>query len=135
MVYTGAAMFLKFTESKVRRYVQLVEAFRDDTGHPRQRTVATLGRLEPPTRAMVFNRLCDADSKLGVLRWLKTVSMPGLQAEDLTHEQLLSAMDALMDHREVVDACVAGLLRPLIDQDLSLVFYDLSRAERVISTC
>ncbi|OZB58983.1 MAG: IS1634 family transposase [Thiomonas sp. 13-66-29] len=194
-------MFLKFTQSKGRRYVQLVEAFRDDAGHPRQRTVATLGRLdedggavdamlnrlaqakgrrldagdaapqvqfesalalgdvwaldqlwrelgftelaavfrrarftapvEPAIRAMVFNRLCDADSKLGVLRWLKTVSMPGLKAENLTHKQLLRAMDALMDHREAVDACVAGLLRPLIDQELSLVFYDLTtiRAE------
>jgi transposase len=195
-------MFLKFTQSKGRRYVQLVEAFRDETGHPRQRTVATLGRLdedggavdamlnrlaqakgrkldggdaatpqvqfesalalgdvwaldqlwrelgftelaavfrrarftapvEPAIRAMVFNRLCDADSKLGVLRWMKTVSMPGLQSDDLTHQQLLRAMDALMDHRDAVDACVAGLLRPLIDQELSLVFYDLTtiRAE------
>ena len=201
MVYTCPTMFLKFTQSKGRRYVQLVEAFRDDAGHPRQRTVATLGRLdedggavdamlnrlaqakgrrldagdaapqvqfesalalgdvwaldqlwrelgftelaavfrrarftapvEPAIRAMVFNRLCDADSKLGVLRWLKTVSMPGLKAENLTHKQLLRAMDALMDHREAVDACVAGLLRPLIDQELSLVFYDLTtiRAE------
>lgn len=190
-------MFLKFTQSKGRRYVQLVEAFRDETGHPRQRTVATLGRLdeeggtvdamlnrlaqakgrkldggvcvapqvqfesalalgdvwaldqlwrelgftelaavfrrarftapvETAIRAMVFNRLCDADSKLGVLRWLKTVSMPGVNAEDLTHQQLLRAMDALMDQRDAVDACVAGLLRPLIDQDLSLVFYDLT---------
>ena len=197
MVYTGAAMFLKFTQSKGRRYVQLVEAFRDGAGHPRQRTVATLGRLdeeggavdamlkrlaqakgrrldggdaaapqvqfesalalgdvwaldqlwrelgftelaavfrrarftapvEPAIRAMVFNRLCDADSKLGVLRWLKTVSMPGVTADDLTHQQLLRAMDALMDHREAVDTCVAGLLRPLIDQELSLVFYDLT---------
>jgi len=201
-MYTGASMFLKFTQSKGRRYVQLVEAFRDETGHPRQRTVATLGRLdedggavdamlnrlaqakgrkldggdaaapqvqfesalalgdvwaldqlwrelgftelaavfrrarftapvEPAIRAMVFNRLCDADSKLGVLRWMKTVSMPGLKSDDLTHQQLLRAMDALMDHRDAVDACVAGLLRPLIDQDLSLVFYDLTtiRAE------
>ncbi len=196
-MYTGATMFLKFTQSKGRRYVQLVEAFRDETGHPRQRTIATLGRLdedggtvdamlnrlaqakgrrldgaeaaapqvqfesalalgdvwaldqlwrelgftelaavfrrarftapvEPAIRAMVFNRLCDADSKLGVLRWLKTVSMPDLKAEDLTHQQLLRAMDALMDHREAVDTCVAGLLRPLIDQELSLVFYDLT---------
>jgi hypothetical protein len=30
--------------------------------------------LEALLRVMVFNRLCDADSKLGVLRWLQTVS-------------------------------------------------------------
>ncbi len=30
--------------------------------------------VEHAIRVMVFNRLCDADSKLGVLRWLQTVS-------------------------------------------------------------
>ncbi len=135
-------MFIKLTSSGPHRYVQLVEAYRDDTtGRPKQRTVATLGRLDqlntelksviaglqrvtgqtptvavapmaPPSlsfdaardfgdvwtltelwnalgfdglravfrhtrhsidvealiRVMVFNRLCDPDSKLGVLR-------------------------------------------------------------------
>jgi hypothetical protein len=27
-------------------------------------------------RAMVFNRLCNPSSKLGVLRWLDTVALP-----------------------------------------------------------
>ncbi len=31
-----------------------------------------------------------------------------------------------MDHQIEVDSVVAGLLRPLIDQDLSVVFYDLT---------
>ena len=39
-------MFIKVTKSGPRRYVQLVEAFRDDEGRPKQRTVATLGRLD-----------------------------------------------------------------------------------------
>ena len=39
-------MFIKVTRSGPRRYVQLVEAVRDDAGAPRQRTVATLGRLD-----------------------------------------------------------------------------------------
>ena len=39
-------MFIKVTNSGPRRYVQLVEAFRDDAGRPKQRTVATLGRLD-----------------------------------------------------------------------------------------
>ena len=30
-------------------------------------------------RAMVFNRLCAPDSKLGCLRWLETVAMPACQ--------------------------------------------------------
>jgi hypothetical protein len=39
-------MFIKVTTSGPRRYVQLVEAYRDDQGRPKQRTVATLGRLD-----------------------------------------------------------------------------------------
>ncbi|CDS54738.1 Mobile element protein [Polaromonas sp. CG9_12] len=39
-------MFIKLTRSGPNQYVQLVEAFRDDSGRPKQRTVATLGRLD-----------------------------------------------------------------------------------------
>ena len=193
-------MFLKVSSSGGHRYVRLVESFRNDDGQPRQRTVATLGRLDEPggpldallngllrvkghpvggaeapqvrfesalalgdvwaldalwhelgfnglgavfrrarfttavehaIRVMVFNRLCDPESKLGVLRWLQTVSMPGIEVDNLTHQHLLRSMDALMDHQDAVDDCVAQLLRPLIDEDLSVVFYDLTtiRAE------
>ena len=82
--------------------------------------------VEHAIRVMVFNRLCDPESKLGVLRWLQTVSMPGIDAAKLSHQHLLRSMDALMDHQEAVDDCVAQLLRPLIDEDLSVVFYDLT---------
>jgi hypothetical protein len=193
-------MFIKLTRSGDRTYAQLVESFRDEHGKPRQRTVATLGRIderggqvdsllngllrakgrpvagggdlqvrfesalclgdvwaldalwhelgfdrlgavfrrarfttavEQAIRVMVFNRLCDPESKLGVLRWLQTVSMPGVDVDKLNHQHLLRSMDALMDHQQAVDDCVALLLRPLIDEDLSVVFYDLTtiRAE------
>jgi len=87
--------------------------------------------VEHAIRVMVFNRLCDPESKLGVLRWLQTVSMPGVDVAKLSHQHLLRSMDALMDHQQAVDDCVAQLLRPLIDEDLSVVFYDLTtiRAE------
>ena len=39
-------MFVKTTSSGGRQYVELVEAFRDDAGAPRQRVIATLGRIE-----------------------------------------------------------------------------------------
>ena len=39
-------MFIKLTRSGSRRYVQLVESYRDEAGKPRQRTIATLGRLD-----------------------------------------------------------------------------------------
>ena len=188
-------MFIKLTKASGRTYAQLVESFRDDGGTPRQRTLATLGRVdenggqvdavlsallrakgrgatdiaapqvrfesalalgdvwaldqlwrelgfdalagvfrrarystpvEHALRVMVFNRLCDPESKLGVLRWLQTVSMPGVDAAKMTHQHLLRSMDALMDHQGDADDCVAHLLRPLIDEDLSVVFYDLT---------
>jgi transposase len=194
-------MFIKVTTSGSRRYVQLVEAYRDDNGRPKQRTVATLGRLDqlntelesvisgllrvtgkalpaaPPTpaltfesardygdvwaltelwnslgfdrlrqvfrrrrhtidiealiRVMVLNRLCDPDSKLGILRWVKTVTLPGIMAEMIEHHQLLRAMDAMVTHQKEVDQVLASLLRPLVDQDLAVVFYDMTtiRAE------
>jgi transposase len=82
--------------------------------------------VEQAIRVMVFNRLCDPDSKLGTLRWLQTVSMPGVDPAKVTHQHLLRSMDALMDYQGAVDDCVAHLLRPLIDQELSVVFYDLT---------
>ncbi len=194
-------MFIKVTRSAERRYVQLVEAYRDAAGRPKQRTIATLGRLdqldsqvesvisglmrvtgkpalsspitpsvtfesardfgdvwaltqlwnslgfeqlrkifrrtrhaidvEALVRVMVLNRLCDPDSKLGVLRWVETVALPGVMAESIEHQHLLRAMDALVEHRDEVEQVLAGLLRPMVDRDLAVVFYDMTtiRAE------
>ena len=194
-------MFIKVTTSGGRRYAQLVESFRNESGQPRQRTLATLGRLEPggdvdrliqslhraqgredagPSacasvqglqflesrsagdvwalwqlwqsldleglslawrgskceldtlgclRTMVFNRLCDPASKLGVLRWLETVALPkgfGFEAAPPEHHHLLRAMDVLDDHADAIADRLALLMRPLIDQELSVVFYDLT---------
>lgn len=80
---------------------------------------------EALVRAMVFNRLCAPDSKLGCLDWLQTVSMPGMPAA-VTHDQLLRTMDALMDHADAVETRVADQLKPMLDQQLSVVFYDLT---------
>lgn len=80
---------------------------------------------EALVRAMVFNRLCAPDSKLGCLEWLETVSIPGMP-KAVTHDHLLRTMDALMDHAEAVEARVAAQLRPMLDQQLSVVFYDLT---------
>lgn len=188
-------MFIKPTRSGGHTYLQLVESYRNEEGKTRQRTIATLGRLdesgggvdallagllrakglpasmgtspqvafesalalgdvwaldqlwkelgfdrlgavfrkarytiavEHAVRAMVFNRLCEPDSKLGVLRWLETVSLPGVDTASLTHQHLLRSMDALMNHQDAVDDAITALLRPMVDQDLSLVFYDLT---------
>jgi len=39
-------MFIKLTRSGSHTYAQLVESFRDESGKPRQRTVATIGRID-----------------------------------------------------------------------------------------
>ena len=189
-------MFVKLTHSGPRSYVQLVEAYRDDAGRPKQRTVVTLGRLDQldagldsvisgllrvtgksapsaasaPTinfesardfgdvwaltelwtslgfdrlkrvfrrtrhtidvealvRIMVFNRLCDPESKLGVLRWVQTVTLPGTFDGAIEHQHLLRAMDAMVEHQDEVEVVLASLLRPLVDQDLAVVFYDMT---------
>ena len=81
--------------------------------------------VEALVRAMVFNRLCDPASKLGCLRWLDTVAMPAMP-ETVTHQHLLRAMDALMDHADRVEFELAKQIRPLVDRDLAVVFYDLT---------
>jgi hypothetical protein len=158
-------MFVKVTTSGPRRYVQLVESYRDEAGRVKKRTVATLGRVDQLTgaldcvidgllkvsgrepvggktspapavtaaplsfesaralgnawtltelwkelgfsdlrrvfrrsrhtidvealiRIMVLNRLCDPDSKLGVLHWLQTVALPDIEVKALTHQHL-----------------------------------------------
>lgn len=187
-------MYVKVTKSGPRKYVQLVEAYRDENGRPKQRTIATLGRLdklgdelesvveglcritgrslpdkpavsfessralgdvwaltqlwnalgfeqlrkafrgtrhsihiEALIRIMVMNRLTSPDSKLGVLRWLETVCIPGVGSiKKVDHQHLLRAMDALNTQRDAVNDKVTELLRPLIDQELSVIFYDMT---------
>ena len=187
-------MFVRINESGGRRYLQIVESYRNEAGKPRHRVVANLGRIdgtkddhldalirglcrvtgrdeparlevthaparafgdvfalhalwtdlgfdralgralrsgkrkldvEALVRAMVFNRLCDPASKLGCLRWLDTVAIPAMP-EGVTHQHLLRAMDALMDHAARVEAELAKQVRPLVDHDLAVVFYDLT---------
>ena len=80
-------------------------------------------------RLMVFNRLCEPASKLGVLRWMETVALPrgfGLSDGPPDHQQLLRAMDVLDDHSAAIAERLSLLMRPLIDQELSVVFYDLT---------
>ncbi len=75
---------------------------------------------------MVFNQLCDPESKLGILRWLEGTRVPEVSAESVIHQHLLRTMDTLADCADRVDDTLTGLLRPLIDQELAIVFYDLT---------
>jgi len=45
-------MFIKLTRSGPRRYVQLAESYRDENGRVKQRTIASLGRVEQIERSI-----------------------------------------------------------------------------------
>lgn len=176
-------MFVKVTKSGPRRYVKLVESYRDEAGKPRQRVIATLGRLEAVTagessalingllrvtgqptleegtgetdfaparsvgdtwlltslwkelglddafrRVLRSKRQFDAER---LLRWLEDVLVPDVDTASISHQHLLRTMDTLSDCSEALNDVLAQQLKPLIDQELSIVFYDLTtiRAE------
>ncbi len=76
-------------------------------------------------RLMVFCQLCAPSSKRGVLRRLREVNIPDI-SNQVSHQKLLRAMDALDHNVEVVRNAVSSLIRPLIDQEMTLAVYDLT---------
>jgi len=84
------------------------------------------GRLELYERAlfaMVLNRLCDPDSKLGVWeRWLDTVHLPSCTVLKLRH--LYAAMDMLQRNAESVEKAVFFQTSDLLNLEVDVVFYD-----------
>ena len=67
-----------------------------------------------------------------MLRWLETVALPldfGFADGPPQHQHLLRAMDVIDEHSDALGARLAKLMRPLIDEDLSVVFYDLTTVE------
>lgn len=77
--------------------------------------------------AMVANRLCEPDSKLGTWdRWLPTVYLPSCW--ELKLEQLYEAMDLLYDHAEEVEQHVFFETANLFNLTVDLIFYDTTTA-------
>lgn len=77
--------------------------------------------------AMVTNRLCEPESKLGVWdRWLPAVYMPSCQ--DLKLKQMYEAMDLLYDHAEEVEKHVFFQTANLFNLKVDLIFYDTTTA-------
>jgi len=82
--------------------------------------------LEAHIRLMVINRLCDPRSKLALLEWLEGVYLPGLDREKIDYHHLLRAMDWLIEHKEEIELEIANRLVTLFDQEVDLVFYDIT---------
>jgi transposase len=77
--------------------------------------------------AMVTNRLCEPDSKLGLWdRWLPTVYLPSCW--ELKLEQMYEAMDLLYDHAEEVEKHVFFQTANLFNLKVDIIFYDTTTA-------
>ncbi len=82
--------------------------------------------VEKLVRVMVINRLSDPRSKLGLLRWMEQVYLPGIDRSEVTHQNLLRAMDMLLEHKEAIEQELVGTLLPLFDTEMEVVFYDIT---------
>jgi hypothetical protein len=77
--------------------------------------------------AMVANRLCDPESKLGVWdRWLSKVYLPSCQGLKLRH--MYEAMDLLHANAEQVEKTVFFQVADLFNLEVDLIFYDTTTA-------
>jgi len=77
--------------------------------------------------AMVANRLCEPESKLGVWdRWLSKVYLPSCEGLKLRH--MYEAMDLLHAHAEQLEKTVFFQTADLFNLDVDLIFYDTTTA-------
>lgn len=77
--------------------------------------------------AMVANRLCDPESKLGVWdRWLSKVYLP--TCDGLKLKQMYEAMDLFYDHVPEVEENVFFQTANLFNLTVDLIFYDTTTA-------
>ena len=78
-------MFIKLTRSGGHTYAQLVESFRDEHGKPRQRTLATIGRVDETDG--------QVDALLGGLLRAKGRSLGETSAPQVRFESALALGD------------------------------------------
>jgi transposase len=77
--------------------------------------------------AMVANRLCEPESKLGVWdRWLQKVYMPS--CDPLKLENMYEAMDLFYEHGEEVEKEIFNQTANLFNLQVDLIFYDTTTA-------
>jgi transposase len=77
--------------------------------------------------AMVANRLCEPDSKLGAWdRWLPTVYLPSCW--ELKLEQMYEGMDLIYEHAEEIEKHIFFTTANLFNLTVDLIFYDTTTA-------
>ena len=95
------------------------------------RDICKAGKLKIPYErallAMVANRLCEPESKLGVWdRWLEKVYMPC--CDSLKLDNMYEAMDVLYEHAEEVEKQIFNQTANLFNLQVDLIFYDTTTA-------
>lgn len=78
--------------------------------------------VEEAVFAMVLNRLCDPQSKLGVKRWLETVYRREFEHLELHH--FYRSLDFLAEHKDQIEIELFDRVRDLFNVELDLVFWD-----------
>ena len=115
-------------ETRALGAVWVIEALWERFGIGRcLREIERKSRLRVPYErallAMTANRLCVAQSKLGVWdRWLETVHLPS--CSDLKLDQMYEAMDVLHEHIEEIEKTIFFKTADLLNLEVDLVFYD-----------
>lgn len=72
--------------------------------------------------AMVLNRLCDPQSKLGVSEWVNTMYCPEFESLQLQH--YYRVLDILAEHKDKIELHLFHRVRDLFNLGLDLVFWD-----------
>ena len=92
-----------------------------------EKAAGTKAPYERALFAMVANRLCEPESKLGVWdRWLSKVYLPSCNGLKLKH--MYDAMDLLHAHAEQVEKNVFFQTANLFNLEVDLIFYDTTTA-------
>jgi len=123
---------LKIDRTVMLGTVQAIEALWEKSGL--KKTLLDLARdnrmpllYERALFAMVANRLCAPESKLGVWdRWLETVYLPSCEGLKLRH--MYAAMDLLHDHAAEVEKTVFWHIANIFNLEVDLIFYDTTTA-------
>jgi len=76
--------------------------------------------------ALLCNRLDDPRSKLGILEWLETVVIPGVDPGAISYQGLLRTMDVLIEHKDEIEKRLADRVLTLFDTELDLVLMDVT---------
>jgi transposase len=110
--------------------VQVVEALWERFGIGKTIRELTKKKQVPYDKAllaMVANRLCAPESKLGVWdRWLETVYMP--ECNGLKLRQMYEAMDILHQYAENIEEQVFYQVANLLNLSVDIIFYDTTTA-------